>query len=112
MASPGLIGRRGLWPARAWAAGWLGIALWRVLVATHVDRTRYGDAERVHHGLLMVQAFCALVAGATLLLARDSALSEEPRLHRLHVVLLVLALAGFFGIFATPGLLDFGGYEN
>lgn len=98
----------------AWAIvlGWLAVAVWRFVVATGTDDNGYGEAQRAHVGLLMLQAAPAALAavgwGAVTVAARD----RRPRDVAGTLVLFALFVAAFAAIFLRHGLLDWGGYEN
>jgi Mg2+/citrate symporter len=105
-------GRPLRWPTRIPAALFLAAAAWRLLVAFQKDDSGFGEAQRAHLGLLLLQAVCALVAAGCVIGVTDAVQLRERRLLTIYVVLLVLAAGAFLAIFAKNGLLDWGAYED
>jgi hypothetical protein len=93
-------------------AGWLAIAVWRFVLATAEDQGRFGAAQRVHVGLLLLQAALAALAGVTWGAVTVSARDRRPRDVAGSLALFALFVAGFAAIFLCHGLLDWGGREN
>jgi Mg2+/citrate symporter len=105
-------GRPLRWPTRIPAVLFLTAAVWRLLVAFQRDDDGFGEAQRAHLGLLLLQAVCALVAAGCVIGVADSVQLRERRLLLVFVVLLVLAAGAFLAIFTKNGLLDWGAYED
>lgn len=99
-------------------AGWLlaltctGVALWRFFLGVLPDDDGFGEAHRVHSGLLVLQALCALVAAGAVLGLGEAFASGDRRGRAACLVLLVAAAAGFALVFTKADLLAWGVYEN
>jgi hypothetical protein len=98
----------------AWAmvAAWLAVAVWRFLVAVATDDDRYGEAQRAHAPLLLLQAVLAALAAATWGAVTVSAHDRRSRDVAGSLALFALFVAAFAAIFLRHGLLDWGAYEN
>jgi Mg2+/citrate symporter len=105
-------GRPLRWPTRIPAALFLAAAVWRLLVAFQKDDDGFGEAQRAHPGLLVLQAVCALLAAGCVIGVADAVQLRERRLLAIYVVLLVLATGTFLAIFTKNDLLDWGAYED
>lgn len=103
---------RDQWLARAGAALWLGLATWRLILSTSTDGNGFGEAQRQYPGLLLLQGLCALFAAGAILGVRDAAMSGERGTARAYRAIAVVAIAGFFIVFAKHDLMAFGSYED